>query len=108
MHYWFIECENSPETAPVMLWLNGGPGCSSLDGYMCVVRWQPRPVLRHHYRVSVHCACRYEQGPFHVSESDHTQLYYNNYTWAKQVRTVWVHPGPAALMPLVHTLCSRC
>ena len=34
LHYVFVEAENSPETAPVVLWTNGGPGCSSLEGYM--------------------------------------------------------------------------
>lgn len=45
---------------------NGGPGCSSLDGYL------------------------YEQGPFHVNETDHTRLYYNEYTWAKEVNIVFL------------------
>lgn len=30
--YWMVECAKNPETAPVMIWLNGGPGCSSMDG----------------------------------------------------------------------------
>ena len=26
LHYWFFESQNKPETDPVVLWLNGGPG----------------------------------------------------------------------------------
>jgi hypothetical protein len=44
LHYWFVESETDPATAPVVLWLNGGPGCSSLEGYLA------------------------EQGPLHISD----------------------------------------
>ena len=33
-HYWFVESEGNPSTDPVGLWLNGGPGSSSLIGFL--------------------------------------------------------------------------
>src|SRR5262245_26446908 len=32
-HYLFVPSTGDATTDPVVLWLNGGPGCSSLDGF---------------------------------------------------------------------------
>ena len=32
MFFWFFPAEENPETAPVVIWLQGGPGGSSMFG----------------------------------------------------------------------------
>ena len=66
-HYWFIEAENDPENAPIVLWLNGGPGCSSLYGLL------------------------EEHGPFRINDStDPPTLYRFEYNWAKLANMIYL------------------
>jgi hypothetical protein len=65
MHYWLVESENDPATSPTVLWFNGGPGCSSLDGFI------------------------YEHGPFVVS-SDAQTLTLREYRWNLLVNMLYI------------------
>lgn len=72
LHYVFMEAESDPANKPVVLWLNGGPGCSSMDGFM------------------------YENGPFHVSEADYTKLVVNDGRWTQSANMLWLE-APAGV-----------
>ena len=64
MHYWFVESEGNPETDPVALWTNGGPGCSGLLGMLT------------------------EQGPFKVNK-DQT-LSRNEFAWTSVASILFI------------------
>lgn len=64
IHYWLVESEINPESAPVVFWTNGGPGCSGLIGFMT------------------------EQGPF-KPDSDNN-LIKNEWAWNKITNMVFV------------------
>ncbi|XP_038988471.1 serine carboxypeptidase-like 26 isoform X1 [Phoenix dactylifera] len=46
LFYWFFEAQSEPSKRPLLLWLNGGPGCSSI-GYGAAVELGPLRVKRH-------------------------------------------------------------
>ncbi|KAL5543625.1 hypothetical protein UlMin_007409 [Ulmus minor] len=57
MYYYFVEAQHSKDSLPLLLWLNGGPGCSSLA-----------------------YGAMQELGPFRV-HSDGKTLYKNKFSW---------------------------
>ncbi|XP_042263014.1 cathepsin A-like [Thunnus maccoyii] len=71
LHYWFVTSQRDPVKDPLVLWLNGGPGCSSLDGFLS------------------------ENGPFHVNDNGAT-LYENNFSWNKIANVLYLE-SPAGV-----------
>eukprot|EP01132_Coremiostelium_polycephalum_P009094 gene9094-11145_t len=64
MFYWFFESQNDPANDPVVLWLTGGPGCSS------------------------ELAIFYENGPYTINED--LTLSPNPYSWNKVANMLYV------------------
>lgn len=63
LYYYLVVSERNASTDPLVLWLNGGPGCSSFDGFV------------------------YEHGPFNFilgeTRSSMPTLHLNPYSWSK-------------------------
>ncbi|KAJ8440354.1 hypothetical protein Cgig2_012790 [Carnegiea gigantea] len=70
LFYYFVESERNPSKDPIVLWLNGGPGCSSFDGFV------------------------YEHGPFNFeaakSKGDLPKLHLNPYSWSKVSNIIYL------------------
>ena len=70
LHYLLSETEGDKTKDPLVFWFNGGPGCSSLDGFF------------------------YEHGAFHVTEpivntsQGVPELYLNPYRWSALANVV--------------------
>jgi serine carboxypeptidase-like clade 2 len=64
LHYVLVESESSPASDPIVLWLNGGPGCSSLLGFL------------------------EEIGPYAFSEDGKGES--NEYTWNKSANIIYL------------------
>ncbi|OTA66598.1 hypothetical protein K449DRAFT_413107 [Hypoxylon sp. EC38] len=64
LFYWFFESRNDPKNDPVVLWLNGGPGCSSMMGLFM------------------------ELGPSSVQRDG--SLKYNEYSWNSNASVIFI------------------
>lgn len=71
LHYWFIESAGNPETDPLVLWMNGGPGCSSVLGLLT------------------------EHGPFRIAK-DGSEITYNPYSWNMKANMLYLE-APAGV-----------
>ncbi|XP_042486185.1 serine carboxypeptidase-like 31 isoform X2 [Macadamia integrifolia] len=72
LFYWFYEASSHPEEKPLVLWLNGGPGCSSV-GY----------------------GATQEIGPFTV-DTDGSGLKLNPYSWNREANMLFLE-SPAGV-----------
>jgi len=63
--YWMFEAKTNPSTAPVILWMTGGPGCSSSLAILA------------------------ENGPCHINEET-GDLYSNPYSWNNVANVIYI------------------
>lgn len=71
LHYFLIESQGNPDKDPLVLWLNGGPGCSSLDGMTS------------------------EHGP-RIFKEKSKEMYDNQYSWNKIANMIYLE-APAGV-----------
>jgi carboxypeptidase C (cathepsin A) len=71
LHYVFTESETDPTNDPVVIWFNGGPGCSSMLAFM------------------------QENGPLTVDDGEN-YVKTNPYPWNKRANMLWLE-SPAGV-----------
>ena len=71
LHYVFAESYDNPETDPIIIWFNGGPGCSSMMAFM------------------------QENGPLAINDGE-TFIETNPHPWTERANVLWLE-SPAGV-----------
>ena len=71
LHYVYVESQSAPADDPVLIWFNGGPGCSSLLGFL------------------------QEHGPWIIDDFE-TQIKQNPFPWNKRANVLYIE-SPAGV-----------
>ena len=71
LHYVFAESQSDPTTDPIIIWFNGGPGCSSMLAFM------------------------QEMGPIEIDDGE-TYLSANKNPWIRRANVIWLE-SPAGV-----------
>ncbi|XP_021596893.1 serine carboxypeptidase-like 31 [Manihot esculenta] len=82
LFYWFYEATTQPDDKPLVLWLNGGPGCSSV-GY----------------------GATQEIGPFLV-DNDGRGIIYNPYSWNREANMLFLESPVGVGFSYSNTTCD--
>ncbi|KAG1897770.1 peptidase S10, serine carboxypeptidase [Suillus fuscotomentosus] len=65
LFFWFFESRTSPEDAPLVMWLNGGPRCSSSTGLL------------------------FELGPCNIADGG-TNTTFNPHSWSTHANVIFL------------------
>ena len=88
LFYWFFESRTDPTNDPFIIWLTGGPGCSSM------------------------LALLGENGPYFLKNNSYTELEINPFSWNNNSNIMWIdNPSGSGYSydddPLIHGVCTE-